>query len=142
MLKTLVAPEVLEWTNSITLYNDKLDEQHKELFDLINQIITQERIEPMSEDFAIILSKISDYGLEHFKTEEKLMQDLNYPHLDKHRKEHREYIYHVALFNTNFKSKNYTEPAKVVKFVKGWWYWHIMMQDLHLASYIREKLID
>ena len=109
--------EKLVWSEKLTLYNEEIDSQHKMIFNLVNEVIEVDRLHPKSDYFAMILSKLTDYGMEHFKEEEKLMQILNYPKYIEHRKEHLNYVYQVAMFNLNFKNVNYSEPIRVVEFV-------------------------
>ncbi len=132
--------EKLTWTDNLTMYNAKLDDQHKEIFQLVNQIIELEELYPKSEKFAAILSKISDYGLAHFRTEENYMKDIGYAHTDKHIEEHRNYLFQVAMFNTNFKQKDFTKPEVVLKFLRGWWYGHIQQSDMNFSKFLKQSL--
>jgi hemerythrin-like metal-binding protein len=138
----MVLEENLVWTERLTMFNEKLDLQHKKLFNYINEIIEIEKLYPKSERFAEVLSNITDYGLEHFKTEERLMFDYGYPKqlFEKHRNEHKDYFYRVAMFNTNFREPKYTEPIVVINFLKDWWYKHIMQADMQFSAFIRKQL--
>ena len=131
--------EKLEWSEKIMIHDHSIDNDHKKIFNLINEIIEMEELYPRSENLAIILSQLSDYGLRHFKKEEKLMERLGYPNIEKHRKSHLEYIYKVSMFNLNFKEANCTEPAAVIKFIRDWWYSHILKMDMHLKNYIKAE---
>ncbi|MDF1548994.1 MAG: hemerythrin family protein [Bacteroidales bacterium] len=111
--------EKLYWSDKLAFNNDKIDNQHKEIFELVNEMIETEKLFPKSEKFAEILSKLTDYGRYHFKTEEALMQSSTYPNFNEHFKEHQEYIYQVAMFNVNFKDGDYTEPAVVLTYVRN-----------------------
>lgn len=131
--------EKLVWSDNLTMYNRTVDQQHIKLFEMVNEILDHERLYPKSEQFAIILSNISDYGLEHFRTEEQYMREIGYPNVDEHAKEHRKYLFNVAMFNTNFKDVNHTDPKTVLRFVKGWWYSHIMISDMDVCKFISSK---
>jgi hemerythrin-like metal-binding protein len=111
----MVIPQTLIWNEKLSMFNEKLVAQHKTLFGYIIQIIQLEEIYPKSGQFAEILSMITDYGLEHFKTEERLMMDMHYPkaYFDLHQAEHKSYIFEVAMFNTNFMQPDHTEPREV-----------------------------
>jgi hemerythrin len=126
----------LEWLEEYNLFKSEIDDQHKKIFTLVNEIIDTERLYPKSEKFAIILSQLTDYGKEHFKIEEDIMIKCNFPGYEQHRKEHQDYILKVAMFNFNFNSANFTEPDIVLDFVSKWWYHHILYNDLHLAQFL------
>lgn len=138
----MVVLKKLVWTDKLSMFHEKLDNQHRTLYGYINEIIELEQLYPKSEKFAEILSGITDYGLEHFKTEEKLMNKMLYPEsfMSKHIDEHRSYIYKVAMFNTNFMQPGYTEPVEVIKFLKSWWTNHILKADMHFSLFIRRQL--
>lgn len=134
--------KILVWTDKLTMYNAKLDYQHQTLFKYINEIIEVEQITPRSKQFAEILSKITDYGLEHFKEEERLMLDFGFPHdlLQDHVQQHRDYTYQVAMFNTRFYLPNSSNPADVISFLRDWWYKHILRSDMRFSQYVRKQL--
>jgi hemerythrin-like metal-binding protein len=138
----MVIPQTLIWTEKLSMFNEKLDTQHKTLFGYINQIIQLEQLYPKSGQFAEILSMITDYGLEHLKTEERLMMDMHYPkaYFDLHQAEHKSYIFEVAMFNTNFLQPDHTEPREVINFLKSWWSNHILRTDMHFSLFIRKIL--
>ena len=132
----------LVWTKELSMFNKTLDNQHKTLFIYINEIIQLEELTPKSGLFAEVLSRISNYGLEHFKTEERLMIQMDYPKaiFARHKAEHKSYLYKVAMFNTNFLQAGYTEPDEVIDFLKVWWTNHIMFSDMHLSLFIRQNM--
>lgn len=132
--------EKLVWTESLTLFNNTIDNQHKRLFDLVNEVIDVDLIYPRTERFAQILSKLTDYGLEHFEHEEALMQKLNYPKFNEHKKDHLNYVYEISMFNLNFRGVNSTDPKVVLKFIRDWWYNHILSMDLHFGKYISHTI--
>jgi hemerythrin len=119
------------------MHNIKIDEEHTQIFDLVNLLIDTDELHPRSERFAHLLSELTDYGMKHFKHEECLMVEWKYPFLEEHRRDHFDYIYRIALFNTNFKSHDYTEPEVVLQFVTRWWYNHILIKDMQFARYIK-----
>lgn len=132
----------LVWTDKLTMYNAKLDYQHQTLFNYINEIIHVEQLTPRSKEFAEILSKITDYGLAHFKDEERVMREYHFPQdlLTQHIFQHRDYIYAVAMFNTNFNQPNCSDPIVVISFLRDWWYKHILGSDMTFSHFLRKQL--
>jgi hemerythrin len=130
----------LVWSEKLTMFNAKLDTQHQTLYNYINDIISLEELYPKSEKFAEMLSRISDYGLEHFKEEERLMLDYGYPDYHLHKHEHKNYLFEVAMFNVNFNQPKHTEPLVVIEFLKSWWYKHIMRCDMRFSRFILKQL--
>ena len=85
--------------------------------------------------FAEILSKLTDYTLEHFKHEEEYMKMLNYPKYKEHKKDHKEFILQVATFNTNLLSATPPKPEEILIFVKNWWINHILKVDIEYEEW-------
>ncbi len=128
--------EKLVWDDSLTLSDRKVDQQHHELFDLINSIIEKGTLNPRSGKFVTLLNQLTDYGLHHFETEEELMVKMNYPNYEKHKQSHKKYTYTIAMFNFNFHEETGTDPTEVISFIRSWWYNHIMGLDAEFGRFI------
>ncbi len=130
----------LVWSEKLTLLDATIDNQHKNIFNLINDIIDTDQLYPKSDKFAKTLSQLSDYGLIHFQSEEELMKKLNYPKFAEHKTDHLNYIYKVSMFNLNFRDVNHTQPRIVLKFIRDWWFNHILDMDMDFSNFIRQTL--
>ena len=71
---------LVEWKSSYALGHPGIDAQHKELFDLINQMAAAQTPEQMKPP----LMKLYKHTREHFELEEGLMRQAGYPGLDAH----------------------------------------------------------
>ena len=73
-----------------------VDSQHEAYLDLLDELFVVGR-EPLSDKTKVdeALNKAIAYGLEHFISEEQLMESVNYPALDAHRKKHNEFRVHA-----------------------------------------------
>lgn len=130
----------LVWSEKLTLLDATIDNQHKNIFNLINEIIDTDQLYPKSDKFAKTLSQLSDYGLIHFQSEETLMKKLNYPKFTEHKMDHLNYIYKVSMFNLNFRDVNHTQPRIVLKFIRDWWFNHILDMDMDFSNFVRQTL--
>jgi hemerythrin-like metal-binding protein len=130
--------EKLEWKPSLTLHDRKVDEQHRELFELINNIIEQGTLDARSAKFVTLLNQLTDYGLQHFETEEDLMLKLNYPNYESHKQSHKKYTYNIAMFNFNFHEDHGTDPNQVINFIRSWWLNHILSLDAEFGKYVNQ----
>lgn len=131
----------LVWSEELTLYNEEIDSQHRMIFNLVNEIVEADRLHPKSDYFAQVLSRLTDYGIVHFREEEKLMQLMNYPEYLQHKQSHLDYIYKIAMFNINFKNVECSDPEEVVEYVRQWWYNHVLGDDLNFGRFIKETLV-
>jgi hemerythrin-like metal-binding protein len=69
-----------------------IDSQHEAYLDLLDEIFALGR-EPLTDKSKLdkALDEAIDYGLKHFIVEEELMEAMNYPDIDAHRKKHSEF---------------------------------------------------
>ena len=80
---------IIEWDEKLSVCNNVIDEQHKELIKIINEVIMV--IKQKQYTFSNLLSvvcKLDDYIIEHFKYEEQLMYKYNIQGKENHIKEH------------------------------------------------------
>src|SRR5665647_3847370 len=93
--------EKLIWTDELSIGNTDIDIVHKSLVNIYNDLIEYAESKRNRKEFAMILSKMTNYSLVHFKKEEEYMQKFSYPELTEHKRLHRDYIYKVAMYNAN-----------------------------------------
>ncbi len=128
--------EKIVWTNELSLNNEDIDREHKKLVEICNDLIERYELNNNNrEEFARILSDMTDYGLVHFKREERYMQGFSYPRLTKHKQYHRDYIHKVAMYNFDLLGANPPEIIEVIKFLKKWWINHILKIDSDYEKY-------
>ncbi len=123
------------WTNELSINNTDIDNEHKKLLEIYNDLIDLIVLNKNREEFAKILSKMTDYSLVHFRREEEYMQKFSYPKLAEHKQYHRDYSYKVAMYNINLLGTNTPKPREIIKFLKKWWINHIMKSDTDYENY-------
>jgi len=79
---------IITWDESYSVGIAALDEQHKVLIDLINQL---GRAGTESGDLREVMDKLDWYVHEHFTLEESLLKNADYADLEAHIAEHREF---------------------------------------------------
>jgi hemerythrin len=124
------------WSKELSVNYEKLDNQHQHLFEIINELVDEINLESQTEHFAIILSKLTNYSIVHFKEEEDYMKQNNFPSLLMHIEAHNNYRMQMALFNSNYLSTNPTRPHEVIEFLLKWWMNHIKIMDLVYKDFI------
>jgi len=133
----------LIWNNSYSVGNLTIDDEHMQMIQVYNELIDLiENDENDRRSFASILSKLTDFSLYHFKNEEKYMLDMKYPDIEEHKKLHKEYIYQVALFNTELLGPNPPKPTEIIFFVKNWLDNHIFKEDIKYEKYNKENKLN
>ena len=127
------------WTDQLSVKVGSIDDQHKRIFDVINNFIQEETLEIRSLRFAELLSLLTDYSLEHFRDEELYMKEHGFPGIKEHRAAHKHYIKKVAYFNHLYDDINPTKPEDVSDFLKEWWVNHIMQMDMDYKKFVENN---
>ncbi len=112
---------------------DVPDEQHKTLFDMLNAL--HDAIS--GNDRPIIgerLDTLINFVVEHFQTEETLMQEKGYDGYEAHKAEHDKLIKTCAEIQKGFHAGNAEVTQDTTVFIKEWLDGHIPKIDMPYAS--------
>lgn len=133
----MVSPDRIIWTDSLSVNNLEIDHQHKKLIQLINDLIDKDELGPIpQESFESILTKLTDYSLQHFKDEEAYLKEIRYPGLSDQINKHEEFILKIALFNFDYLNKNPSVQNETVIFLKDWLLNHVTREDMKYRDYL------
>lgn len=100
-IKTYMAAEKFTWSKEYSVNNEILDEQHRHMCEVANQIadLGQEKpIMNIKEKLLFLLTKLGDNVLYHFDTEEEMMKKQNLPGTTEHLEKHKLYKKEIAKF--------------------------------------------
>jgi hemerythrin len=125
------------WNGSFLVNFEIIDNQHKGLIDIINDLIQGCDKSKAIRDIVFIktLRKAVEYTQLHFSTEEKYLLQVNYPEFDAQKKEHDAFISEVIKQLKSFE-ENQNDPAALVEFLKNWLLNHIAVMDKKYAPYL------
>jgi hemerythrin-like metal-binding protein len=128
--------DTISWSEELSVNEGRIDIQHKEIFEIINRFIYEKELSSRSPRLAELLSKLTDYSLNHFREEERFMAEKSFPGLAAHKKAHKYYVKKVAFFNLNYANLKPTDPEEVCAFLKKWWMNHILELDFEYKRHI------
>lgn len=133
---------LIEWTEDLAVGIAEIDNQHRELFSRINQLLeacTQGKGKDAVSD---IVRFLEEYVVVHFSAEEKLMEKYSYPDYRDHKKLHEQFVTDFS----GLKEKLETEgpgPHIVImtnRVVVTWLNSHIRNVDKNVGAYLKTKL--
>jgi len=132
-------PETFKWDESLSLGVEKIDAQHKHLFDLVD--ILQEGIEDGydHERMREIVLDLVRYTEEHFSAEEKLMEEFSYPEYEEHKDEHMHFVREVNKAVNDFAHKRISLSLRLSKFLRMWITDHIQKVDTRLVPFLKAQ---
>jgi len=137
-------PKTLSWDSSYSVGDVTLDNQHKVLMSLCNQLATCAGYsgEPADAIFLGILDELSTYAKEHFATEEAILQACDYPRIDTQKWDHSEYEKHVSETLADAKG-GVLDKSGLQKLLSNWWNDHILISDMdykrHVVAFNQQK---
>ena len=130
---------LLNWVEDYSVKINGIDSQHKKLVDQINSLHEAMKAGKGKEVLTGTLNELISYTSYHFSTEEKLMQQNNYPGYGQHKSEHDEFTKKVIDFNEKFKSGSVFISQEVIFFLKDWLVGHIQGTDKKYTPYLAGK---
>ncbi len=126
---------LMEWSENYSVKVNALDNQHKRIVSLINELHSAMRQAQGKEVLGKILEELTDYTIFHFSAEEKLMKDNNYPGYINHKAEHDKLTKQVKELTANFKSGKNLVSQEVLQLLKDWLLNHIAGSDKKYSSF-------
>lgn len=113
-----------------------VDDQHKKLIELINELYEAQKKGQGQLVIRDILDKLIDYTQIHFTSEEQLFENTAYPQIEDHKKEHAYFAGRINEFKSDQKSGNIILSLKTIDFLKDWTINHILGTDKEYTPYL------
>lgn len=127
-----------EFDESLVTGNEMIDGQHKELIDKINKLVACCEQGGGKLEAIKMLDYLSDYTEFHFGAEEKLQEEISYPGIEEHKKQHGDFKQAVSELHEMLEEEEGPSDAFVAavnKNVIDWLYCHIKGFDRSVAEY-------
>ena len=128
-----------EFDNTLITGDEMIDSQHQELIGKINTLL--ESCEEGNDKLTAVktLDYLAEYTDFHFSAEEKLQEEIDYPGIEEHKKEHEKLRQVVEELHEMLVEEEGPTPAfveQVNRNVIEWLYRHIKGFDRSVAEYI------
>lgn len=138
MEKTAMS-ELIAWDDSLSVGIDEIDEQHKVLVRLLNDLNQAIKEHHGNEACLAILDRLVDYTRIHFAVEEALMRIFEYPDYENHKAEHEELVEEVLAMRHEITHEERRISFKLLHFLKMWLTRHIMDSDKEYSEHFLSK---
>jgi hemerythrin len=131
---------LIEWSNKYRIGIPLIDEQHKKLIDMTNELYLgcRKSDEAAEAYFLKTIHGAVDYVRLHFTTEEKILERINYPDLAAHKKEHEDFAREIIQQVQAFQAGKKFVPNVFVRYLRDWVLTHIAVSDKLYARYLVE----
>lgn len=133
---------LLEWCEDYMLGIKEIDEQHKSIVDIINEVHIAIQQGTRNHKFITeILKRLDIFVRDHFSYEEKLFQAANYDEMEQQKKEHRIFSRQVKELHDEF-AEEFFDLRSVLKFMVGWFLEHTQGSDRRFVEFWKTKVKD
>jgi hemerythrin len=137
---------LIAWDDSISLNISEIDNQHKQLVKIINELFDAMKNARGFDVLEDILARLVDYTEYHFSTEEKYFDQLRYIESEPHKEEHRFLIKQVNEFKKAFDEGQIKRDGSdrvltvdLWNLLKNWLINHIQISDQKFAPLFKEN---
>ncbi len=136
---TAGVPDLMRWDSSLQLGIGQIDDQHKQLVAMINDLHRAMKQRKTMAIMGGILERLVNYTVYHFGTEEKLFEKHDYPEYDQHKKIHENLVGKVIEFKTKIDRGDSTISMDLMDFLKDWLVNHIKGTDKKYVPFLQGK---
>ena len=134
--------ELFKWEDQYSLGIHHIDEQHKTLVKLINDLHRSLVNGTTNKIIEETLSSLIDYTIYHFNSEEEILKSHKYPDYQTHKKQHDALAQQVLDIQSNIQNNSAILSFEVMDFLVDWLINHILTEDHKYGSFFKSKNID
>lgn len=128
---------LLTWTEAFSVKVPSIDDQHKKLIELVNELAAGMEAKKSREAMASVLTKLLDYTNYHFRYEEDLFDKTVYPLRGEHKQEHTKIKDKVLEIQKRFEaSQSGVLSIETSHFLKDWLVQHIQGSDMKYTDHL------
>lgn len=132
--------DIFPWDDNFATGLPKVDEQHRRLVLLLNQLATQIAFDSERIDLDTIFRDLLDYTVYHFDTEEAIWREYLPDDVKEvqHQQSHRNFVEMVyGLIDERRTKESYEVAESTLAFLVRWLASHILETDRHMAYIVR-----
>jgi hemerythrin-like metal-binding protein len=131
--------DLFKWDESFATHVPEMDEQHKKLFRMVNDLYKAMKAKRAKEALNGIVDELIIYTGKHFGDEEKLLAKVHYPDIAAHKQLHKDLVSKVLDVQKKLKSGQATVGIELLNFLKDWLVNHIKGNDKKYGQFIAHK---
>lgn len=120
----------------------EIDNEHEHLFELIGKVDAAIKSDTDSISTAItLLNELKQYAINHFAHEERYMESIHDPELERQKKEHQAFIEKVNSYQFSDITDENAMPLilELLEYLSRWLMTHILGSDIMIGHFKEEK---
>ena len=132
-----LSQSTVAWSDDYALGLAEIDEQHKFLFHLIDDIWRAVASKADRDATMKVIAELERYTVTHFAAEEAFMREQLYSRYQEHRAEHEKFVSRIALERAGVKAGK-PLSLELLHFLRDWLVQHIRFTDRAYADEFRD----
>lgn len=130
---------VFAWKQEYSVGIREIDEQHKKLVAMVNEIHQAMAEGKGREVLDDILKRLVDYTQYHFGSEEALMEKYGFPDFPSHRLAHAKMTQKVLELHRECAGSEVKHSIEFARFLQQWLNKHILETDMQYSAFLTKK---
>ncbi len=121
-----------EWSKAVETGHDQIDSEHMKLFDLLstlNKIVNGS----VNDSITSVIGELKLYTVNHFRSEELLMESIKYEDIHIHKKSHAWFIQKLEQISSD-KNMDVGTAKNCLELIYDWLFSHICSFDIAFVS--------
>jgi len=127
----------ISWDENLNVGIASIDEHHRYLFDLTNDLIGVVANRLGARELGRVLKALAEYTVIHFSAEEKMMEHLGYEGLVSQQEMHHHFLKRLNEFKQEVHENPLVAQHEILVFLKKWLVAHIRDEDAKLSVLIK-----
>ena len=133
---------LFHWSDKYKLDIQSIDDQHKQLFAIMNEVHEIVTADSESDDVNNSVKKLLQYTKDHLNFEESLLQKHEYPDYDAHKIQHEGFCNQIGKYRALLDNNEKIDPLDLLSFTIEWLGTHILETDFKYRDFLKEKGVD
>ena len=119
----------LEWKDEYNVEVKEIDEQHKKLVTLMNELMDSIQSKPEKDEVHKIIENLVSFKKNHFETEEKYFEKFDYKGTEEHKKAHGDFDKKIRELKEKNAGDELTLAFELVDYLEDWFLSHLRDMD-------------
>ena len=119
----------LEWEEKYSVGVEEINNQHKNLFKIINSLLDAIENNSAENNLGTIINGLIDYKIFHVATEEKYFKKFNYDGTEAHVARHKQFNDKLNEIKAKYSSYTIEFAYELIDFLEDWLINHLMTMD-------------
>jgi len=131
--------KALEWDASFATGVSTFDQQHRKLFDMVNELADAMQQKKSKEAIGRVLNGLAEYTVNHFADEERSFAQSRYPEEKEHKAMHKKLVDQVVELIGKFNAGETLLTQDVINFLQDWLINHIKGTDKKYGPHLNKN---